>query len=84
MDDVLDVGLGAETVEGGGVVFGGGGLDGGDAEVFVASGEMGSGRGDAGFGVARDGGVAVEDEVAVRGDGVGVELGVRQGCGGEE
>ena len=61
----------------------GGGLDGGDAEVFVALGEMGAGGGDAGFGVAGDGGVAVEDEVAVGSDAGGVDLGAGE-CGEEQ
>ena len=58
------------------------GFDGGDAEVFVALGEVGAGGGDAGFGVAGDGGVAIEDEVAVRRDAGGVDLGT--GEAGEE
>jgi hypothetical protein len=91
VEDVLDVGLGCEAAQGGGVVLGGGleggvGFDGGDAEVFVALDEMGAGGGDAGFGVAGDGGVAIEDEVAVRCDARGVDLGIDLGAGetGEE
>ena len=75
VEDVGDVGLGGEAAEGGGVVLLGRGLDGGDAEVFVALGEMGAGGGDAGFGVAGNGGVAVEDEVAMGSDAGGVDLG---------
>ncbi len=82
VEDVVDVGLGGETAEGGGVVFGGGGLDGGDAEVLVALGEAGSG-GDVGFGVGGDGGVVIKDEVAMRGDAVGVDLGTGEAGQGE-
>ncbi len=58
------------------------GFDGGDAEVFVAPGETGSGGGDAGFGVAGDGGVAIEDEEAMGRDAGGVDLGgVQLGVG---
>src|SRR3981189_2353174 len=58
------------------------GLGCGDAEVLVAPGKMGTGRGDAGFGVAGDGGVAIEDEVVVGSDAGGVDLGA--GEAGEE
>ena len=75
VEDVVDVGLSGEAAQGGGVVFGDGGLDGRDAEVLVAPGEMGAGGGDAGFCIAGDGRVAIEDEVAVRGDAAGVDLG---------
>jgi hypothetical protein len=75
VEDVIDVGLGGEAAQGAGVVFPDGGLDGGDAEVFVALGEMRSGGGDPRFCVAGDGRVAIEDEVAVRGDAAGVNLG---------
>jgi len=75
VEDVVDVGLGAEAAQGAGVVFRDGGLDGGDAEVFVAPGEMGAGGGDAGLCVAGDGRVAIEDEIAVRSDAAGVDLG---------
>jgi hypothetical protein len=78
VEDVVDVGLSGEAAKGGGVVFRGGRLDGCDADVFVAAGETGSGGCDAGFGIAGDGGVAIENEVAVRGDAGGVDL-----CGGE-
>lgn len=81
VEDVIDVGLRGETAEGGGVVFARG-LDSGDAEVFVALGEMGSGGGDVGLGIAGDGGVAVDDEVAVGGGAGGVDLGA--GGRGEE
>jgi hypothetical protein len=74
-EDEVDVGLGGETAQGGGVVFRDGGLDGGDAEVFIPPGEMGAGGGDAGFCIAGDGRVAIEDEVAVGSDAVGVDLG---------
>jgi hypothetical protein len=85
VEDVFDVGLGGEKTEGGGVVLTDGlgcglgcrlswGLDGGDAEVLVAPGETGSGGGDTGFGVAGDGGVTIEDEVAVGSDARCVDL----------
>jgi hypothetical protein len=73
VEDVFDVGLGGEAVEGGGVVCGG--VDHGEAEVIVALKEMGSGDAGADFGVAGDGGVAIDDEVAMRDDGAGIELG---------
>ena len=75
VEDVVDVGLGGEAAQGAGVIFRDGGLDGGYAEVFVAPGDMCSGRGDARFCVAGDGRVAIEHEVAVRGDAAGVDLG---------
>ena len=57
-------------------------MNGGDAEVLVAEGETSSGGGDAGFGVPGDGGVAIEDEVAVGSDAGGVDLGHgKLGCG---
>jgi len=68
VDDVFDVGLGGELAQGG-VVVGGVGLDGDDAEVFVALDETSSGRARVGLCVTGNGGVAVEDEVAVRCDG---------------
>lgn len=81
VEDVIDVGLGGEAAQGAGIVFRDGGLDGGDAEVFVAAGEMRASGGDAGFCIAGDGGVAIEDEVAVRGNAVGVDLGTGLGAG---
>jgi hypothetical protein len=74
VEDVIDVGLGGEAAQGAGVVFRNGGFDGGDAEVLVTPGEMRAGRGDAGFSVTGNGRVAIEDEVAVRRDAVGVDL----------
>ena len=75
VEDVIDVGLGGEAAQGAGVVFRDGGLDGGDAEVFVAAGEVRARGGDAGFCIAGDGGVAIEDEVAVGSDAAGIDLG---------
>jgi hypothetical protein len=75
VEDVIDVGLGGEAAQGAGVVFRKGGLDGGDAEVLVAPCEMSAGGGYAGFSVARNGRVAIEDEVAVGSDAAGVDLG---------
>jgi hypothetical protein len=75
MEHVVDVGLGGKAAEGAGVVFRDSGLDGGDAEVLVAPDDMGSDRGDVGLGVAGDGGVTVKDEVAVRRNAGGVDLG---------
>ena len=75
VQDVVYVGLGGEAAKGAGVVFRAGGLDGGDAEVFVTPGEMRSGGDGAGFGVDGDGCVAIEDEVAVGSDAAGVDLG---------
>ena len=56
--------------------------DGSDAEVLVTPGEAGAGGGDAGFGVAGDGGVTIEDEVAVGSDAGCVDL--RGGQTGKE
>ena len=78
VEDVVDVGLGGEAAEGGGVVFGRGGLDGGDAKVLAAVDEASAGCGEMSFGVGGDGGVAIEDEVAVGRDAVGVDLGARE------
>jgi hypothetical protein len=75
VEDVVDVGLGGEAAQGGGVVFRDCGFDGGDAEVVVAPGEMCAGGGDTGFCVAGDGCVAIEDEVAVGSDAAGIDLG---------
>jgi hypothetical protein len=75
VEDVVDVGLGGKAAEGSGVVFRCGRLDGGDAETLVAAGETGSSGGDAGFGVSGDGGVAIDDQVAVRSDASGIDLG---------
>ena len=75
VEDEVDVGLGSEAAQRAGVVFLDCGLDGGDAEMVVAPGEVCAGRGDAGFGVTGDGRVAIEDEVAVRGDAASVNLG---------
>ena len=44
--------------------------------MIVALEETSPGGKVAGFGVAGDGGVAVDDEVAAGGDGGGVELGI--------
>jgi hypothetical protein len=74
VEDVVDVGLGGEAAEGGVVVFRRGRLDGSDADVFVATAETGSGGCDAGFGIAGDGGIAIENEVSVRSDAGGVDL----------
>jgi hypothetical protein len=77
VEDVFNVGLGGEAVQGSRVVLGWG-LDSRDAEVLVAAGEVGAGGGDVGFSVAGDGGVAIEDEVAVRSDAAGVDLGTSE------
>jgi hypothetical protein len=74
VEDVIDVGLGGEAAEGSAVVFGCGGLDGGDAKVLAALGEPDPGEGDAGFGIGGDSGVVVEDQVAVRRDAVCIDL----------
>jgi hypothetical protein len=75
MEDVLDVGFGGEATESGCIVFQGCGFDGGDAEVLVAVGETGSGGGDEGLCVGGDGGVAIEDKIAMGSDAGGVDLG---------
>jgi hypothetical protein len=76
--DDVDVGLGSEAAEIGSVVLGGC-LDGSDAEVFVSMSEMGARGGDVSFGIAGDGGVAIEDEITVGGDAGGVDLSVALG-----
>jgi hypothetical protein len=75
VEDVGYVRLRGEEAEGGGVVLRDGGLDGGDAEVFVALEETSSGGGDAGGCVTGNGGVAIDDEIVVGSDAVGVDLG---------
>ncbi len=82
MEDVAHVGLGGEEAESGGVVLRERRLDGGDAEVFVALGEMSAGGEEVSLCVGGDGGVAIEDDVAVRSDAGGVDLG--DGERGEE
>jgi hypothetical protein len=74
VEDVAYVGLGGEDAESGGVVLRGGRLDGGDAEVFVALGEASASGEEMGLCVGGNGCVAIEDEVAVRGDAGGVDL----------
>ena len=77
MKDIGDVGLGGETLDCHGVVRSGGGrwgLDGGDAEVLAAMNEACAGDSGAGFGVAGNGSVAIDDEVAMRDDAGGVDL----------
>jgi len=74
VEDVLDVGLRGEAAQGAGVILRDGGLDGGDAEVLIAPGEMGAGGGNAEFGVTGNGCVAIEEEVAVGSDAAGVDL----------
>jgi hypothetical protein len=71
-----DVRLGAQCAEGGCVVLlAGWRLDDGDAQVLVALGEVNACRADAGFRITGNGGVAVEDEVAVGNEAGGIDLG---------
>ena len=65
VEDVLDVGLGGEAFEGGGIVCAWFGLDGGDAEALVAAEEMGAEGAGAEFRIAGNGCVAIDDEVAI-------------------
>ncbi len=84
VDDVLDVGLGAELGDGGGFVGGVGGFKDGDAEGLMDLDDVGAGEARAGFRVAGNGAVPVGDEVAMRdgrADGAG-EL-APSGGGGE-
>jgi hypothetical protein len=74
VEDVVDVGLGGEVAEGRSVVLACG-LNGGDPEMLVSNGEAGACGGDSHFSVTRDGGVAIEDEVAVGSDAGSVDLG---------
>ena len=48
----------------------------------LRAGEASAGGGDAGFRVAGDGGVAIEDEIAVWRDAGGIDLGAWQGAQG--
>jgi len=82
VEDVVNVGLRGKAAQCGDVVLLGCGLDCSDAEVLVTTCELSAGRGDASFSVAGDGGVAIEDEVAMGSDAGGVDLGV--GETGEE
>jgi hypothetical protein len=75
MENVINIGLGGEAAQGGGVVFREGRLDGSDAEVFVTPGEVCAGGGDSGFCVTWNSCVAIEDEVAVWCGAAGVDLG---------
>ena len=68
VEDIHDVGLGCEAMHGDCVVFAAEGLDGGDAEVGIALGQVGFGGEGAGFGVGGDDGVAVDDEIVVGDD----------------
>jgi hypothetical protein len=83
VQDVGDVRLRGEEAEGGGVVLPGGRLDGGDAEVLVALEETSSGGGDTGRCVAGNGGVTIDDQVAVGGGAVRVDLCAGERRGGE-
>lgn len=84
VEDVIDVGLSGEKAHGFCVglaaILGANlgveldGLDGGDAEALAALEEACSGDLDAGFGVSGDGGVVVDDDVAVGNDGGGFDL----------
>jgi hypothetical protein len=74
MQDVGYIWLRGEEAEGGGVVLRGGGLDCGDAQVLVALEKASAGRGDTGCCVSGNGGVAVDHQIAMRGDAVGVDL----------
>jgi hypothetical protein len=74
VEDVAHVGLGGEEAESGGVVLRLWRLYGGDAEVFVALCEASASGEEMGLSVGGDGCVAIEDDVAVRGDAGGVDL----------
>ena len=80
--NITYVGLGREETEGGCVVLSGGGLNGCNAEVFVGLCETGPGGAQAGLGVAGNGGVAIDDQVAMGSDAGGVNL--RHGSVGQE
>ncbi len=77
-----DVWLGGEQAESRCVVLLAGRLDDGDSEVIIALGKVNACRADAGLRIAGNGGVAVEDEVAVGDEAGGVDLG--DGDGGEQ
>ncbi len=87
VDDELDVGVGAQGGDGGGLVAGaGGGLDDADADGIVVADDADTGDAGAGPGVRGDGVVAVGDEITVRdgcSDGAGELLGVCAQAGGE-
>jgi hypothetical protein len=83
VQDVGDVRLRGQETEGGGVVLRSRGLNGGDAEVLVALDETSSGGDDAGGGVAGNGGVAIDDQVAMGRNAVGVDLCAGEAAAGE-
>jgi hypothetical protein len=70
-----NVRLGGEQAEGGRVALTGGRLDDGDSEVIVALGEVNACGADPGFRIAGNGGVAVENEIAMGDEAGGVDLG---------
>jgi hypothetical protein len=72
VQNVVDVGLGGEAAHSGSVIVVR--LDRSDAEVLVAPGKVSAGRRDAGFRVAGDGSVAIEDKVTVGSDAGRVNL----------
>jgi hypothetical protein len=74
--------LGGEEAESGCVVLGCGRLYSGDAEVLVALSEAGAGGEEVGLGVAGNGCVAIENEVAMGSDAGGIDL--RHGGGAQE
>jgi hypothetical protein len=65
VEDVVDIGLGGEAAHGFVIGFKRGRSDGGDAQMLAAPDKAGSGDVDAGFGISRNGGVAVDDDVVV-------------------
>ena len=74
VNDVGDVGLRAKAAYGGGVVLRWSRLDGDNAEAVVAPDERRSKRAGAGLHVSGDGGITVDDQVAMRNDGGGIDL----------
>ena len=74
VEDVAYVGLGGEEAKSGCVVLGCGGLDGCDAEVLIALCEAVAGGDEVGLGVAGNGCVAIEDEIAMGSYAGGINL----------
>jgi hypothetical protein len=87
VDDELDVGIGAQSGDGGGFVVGaGGGYDDTDADGCVVADDACAIDAGAGFGVRGDEVVAVGDKITVRdsdADGAGELLSARAQGGGE-
>jgi hypothetical protein len=81
VQDVGDIRLGGEPTEGGGIVFGGKRLSSDDAKALVAPDEAGPGRDDMSFRIDRDVAIAINDQIMVCNDAIGVNLACGRGIG---